>query len=573
MLSVWLGGLRLIEGYILPNEGIRKPEYSVFKESNISFTTRDNIVLAADIYHPKGLTKTATILVRIPFTKTLLNELFSELIARYWASRGYTVVIQGTRGRYKSEGKFYPLLHEREDGIDTLKWIAQQSWYDGRLGMWGGSSFGHTQWAIADQINPGPQALMIQIASASFRDMFYRGGAFSLESALFWAMRSRGEQDQDVDILALDKGAKHLPVIDAIDVAIGKTDFFRDWRLNQHNDLYWKKIEGTHAAESLKSPILLMGGWFDPFLPAQLDDYRNIILHANESIANETRLIIGPWKHADSVKLPPNRLEIPYRHATIAPSIPWFDHQLGSKKNPLNMPRVSIFIMGINQWRNENEWPLARTQYVSYFLKSKGEANTLHGNGILEPDDSMVGAVSDEFIYDPMNPVPTTGGAMLSERAGIQLQNEIEKRPDVLVYSTPPMTNDTEVTGPVRALLYVSTDAPSTDFTVKLVDVYPDGSAYNLSDGILRLDHKAIPNSTTEPLRIEIDLWPTSNVFLKGHQIRLEVSSSNFPHYDRNLNTGKLVATASKSMVAHQRIYHSKPYPSCLILPIIPSKS
>ncbi len=556
--------------FFLPNQGVREASYKTRTERGVGFTTSDGIQLLADVHHPKGLEKTATILIRIPFTKTFGNRVRSDVIGRYWARRGYTVVVQGTRGRYESGGQFYPLIHEREDGIETLHWLAQQPWYDGRLAMWGASAFGHTQWAIADQTHPGPDALFVQIASTNFREMFYPGNAFSLESGLYWAIKSRGDRDREVSIADLERGVKGFPIIEADDRAIGDTNFFNDWLLNQHNDAYWKAIDGTNRTHTLQAPILLMAGWFDPFLPTQIEDFTNIITHAKEEVASETRLIIGPWGHATSVKLPGTQEALPYRRESIAPSIPWFDYQLGISNEPLNMSRVKIFVMGENRWRDENEWPLARTQYTSFYLHSNGAANSLDGNGWLDNKIPKGEETPDTYVYNPLDPVPSAGGAMLGERSGTQLQNTIELRPDVLVYTTPPLSEPVEVTGPVRAILYVSTDAPSTDFTAKLVDVHPDGLAYNLCDGILRRDYKPTQNGEKAPVKIDIDLWPTSNVFLKGHKIRLEISSSNFPRYDRNTNTGEFIPTATRTVSANQAIFHSAQYSSRLILPIIP---
>lgn len=557
----------VVNKFLLPSEGVRQADYSVTSKTE-SFTTSDGIKLVADIYHPEGLQKTPAILVRIPFSETISNQVRSGIIARYWASRGYTVVLQGTRGRYKSGGEFYPLIHEREDGVETLKWVASQPWYDGRLAMWGGSAFGYTQWAVADQTNPGAKAFFIQIASTNFYKMFYPGNAFSLESAVNWTIRSRGTADRDVDLADLDRGVNHLPIVEADDAAIGDSNFFNDWVVNTQKNDYWKKIDGEHRAETIQAPVLLMGGWFDPFLPTQIDDFNTIATKAKPSIAKETRLIIGPWGHAESVKLPNTNGEIPYRSESVTLSIAWFDYVLGVTNAPLNMPKVKIFVMGDNRWRDENEWPLARTKYVPFYLHSDGKANTLHGNGYLGMNPIKDKAEHDAYIYDPANPVPTAGGAMLSDRAGIELQNKIEERVDVLVYTSPALSEKMEVTGMIKAVFYVSTDAPSTDFTAKLVDVHPDGSAYNLSDGILRQTYKASDGNA--PTKIEIELWPSSNVFFKGHKIRLEVSSSNFPRYDRNPNTGEFIPTATKSKAANQKIFHSEKYLSQLILPIIP---
>lgn len=554
------------EKFVLHSEN-RPAEYSVTQDTG-SFSTSDGVHLLADIYHPDQLKKTPTILIRIPFSDHFSNRWRSGVIARYWAGRGYTVVVQGTRGRYRSSGSFYPLLHERKDGIETLQWIAKQPWFDGRLAMWGGSAFGYTQWAIADQAKSGVQAFFIQIASSDFYRMFYPGNAFSLESAVYWAIRSRGEEDRDVALEDLEKGVNQLPVIEADDVAIGDTDFFNDWALNRDRNSYWQKIDGEDRNQRLQAPVLLMAGWFDPFLPTQLDDFIAITTKAKSSVAQETRLIIGPWKHAEAVPLPNTEEEVPYRGESVTLSIPWFDYFLGVTDSPLQMPKVRIFVMGENRWRDENEWPLARTQYTPFYLYSDGKANTAHGDGVLDEHQKVSKYSHDRFIYDPAAPVPSAGGAMLSERAGIQKQNTIEMRDDVLVYTTAALQEDIEVTGSLKVLLHVSTDAPSTDFTAKLVDVHPDGSAYNLSDGILRQHYK--PN---QPTKIEIELWPTSNVFFKGHKIRLEISSSNFPRYDRNPNTGATIPTATTMRRAHQVVHHSEKHPSYLLLPIIPRDS
>jgi putative CocE/NonD family hydrolase len=560
----------MADSFLFSSDKIRPPTFSISTKSKAGFTTTDGVDLLADVFLPDGVEKAPTVLVRIPFSKTFSNKLRSQIIARHWAGRGYAVVIQGTRGRYESGGKFYPLIHERDDGIATLKWLTNQPWYDGRVVMWGGSSFGYTQWAIADQSELGLKALFVQIASTNFRGMFYPGNALSLESALYWAIRSRGEQDRDVRISDIDKGVTHLPIIESDDKAIGNTEFFDDWLMNRDNDDFWRKIDGVNRAESLKAPALLMGGWFDPFLPTQLEDFRSITTKAEKSVASETRLIIGPWGHAQSTKLPGSGMKVPYRVESVLPSIPWFDHQLGIVDAPLDMARVNIFVMGENRWRNENEWPLARTRYTCFYLGSDGNANTLRGDGSLSSEIRDVGSDFDKFVYDPLNPVPTAGGAMLSERAGIELQNGIEERSDVLVYSTRPLRKSMEVTGPVRVILYVSTDAQSTDFSAKLTDVHPDGSSYNLSDGILRRDFYQIKG---KPVKIEIELWPTSNVFFKGHKIRLEISSSNFPRYDRNLNTGEFIPTATRFVIANQKIFHSPEYPSKLVLPVIPREN
>lgn len=561
-----LGCQTVVEHTILPRDNIRKADHEAWIERDASMTTYDGVKLVANIYHPKKEDKTPTILVRIPYTSTFKNNLGADAIGNFWATRGYTVVIQRARGRYKSGGNFYPLKYERDDGIETLAWLAKQPWFNGKLGMWGGSAFGYSQWVIADQKNPGPDALMIQIASSDFHGMFYPGGAFSLESALFWAIRSYGSEDRNPNFDDLERGFNNFPLIEADNRAAQDIPFFNDWVMHTKRDAYWIKIDGADRAYKLQAPVLLMAGWYDPFLPTQLHDFEVIKQSKNDNVANFSRLIIGPWTHADSVKFPNGYSDGDYRPASLAPSIDWFDRILMGKGEDVKIAPVRLFVMGENKWRNEMEWPLARTEYVSFYLHSAGKANTSSGDGKLDMSKPSTLEPSDNFKYNPLDPVPSRGGAMLGPRAGLALQNSIEDRPDVLVYSTDILDKEKEITGPIKLILKVSTDAPQTDFTAKLVDVYPNGSAYNISSGILRQTF----TSNDKPSEIVIELWPTSIVIGAGHRIRLEISSSDFPRFDRNPNTNKLIATEKETRIAKQSVYHDMFTSSKLILPLIP---
>jgi putative CocE/NonD family hydrolase len=560
----------IVSRLVLPRDGIREAQFRVHIERGVTMKTADDVALVADVYHPQTADPTPTILVRIPFTETFKNRLGADAVGGFWASRGYTVVIQGTRGRYKSGGSYYPLIHDRADGIETLQWLAQQPWFDGRLGMWGGSAFGYTQWVLADQSRPGPTALMIQIASTDFHGMFYPGGAFSLESALFWAARSRGAKDEDPSFASLERGFQGYPLIEADNRAVGQVAFFKDWARHTQTDAYWKSIDGEQRARTLKAPILLMAGWSDPFLPTQLKDFETIRRDADPQIARQSRLIIGPWTHADAIRFPDGCTAGGYRQASLAPSIAWFDHHLlGRPLKPSLASPVRIYVMGENVWRDEKEWPLARTRYTAFYLSSKGHANSSAGDGRLTLEPPAPEEPPDSYVYDPRNPVPSRGGAMLGPRAGIALQGDVEARSDVLVYSTDALEQDLEVTGPVGAVLQVATTAPNTDFAVKLVDVYPDGRAYNVSDGILRRGYAPAPgrNAATE---VTIELWPTSMLFRRSHRIRIEVSSSNFPRFDRNPNTGGDIPTETSALPANQTVFHNPLAQSRIILPLVP---
>jgi putative CocE/NonD family hydrolase len=547
--------------------GFRPGKYWVRIERSIPLKTFDGIDLVADIYHPQLRGKTPTILVRIPYSKILINSLFATVIGQIWSARGYTVVIQGTRGRYESGGIYYPFHSERADGIATMDWLAQQLWYNGYVGTWGSSYFGYTQWVLADRINPGLSALIIQISSTDFYRMFYPGGAFSFQSALYWAVTSYGKKDIPATAELLKKGFSEFPAITADERVVKNIGFFKDWASHPQKDRYWEQIDGVERNRNLQAPVLLMAGWYDPFLPTQIDDFLSIRRHGKPEVAKETRLIVGPWTHAHTVTFPNGYTPRNYRLESIAPSIPWFDrHLTGTRETSFDAP-LRIYVMGKNVWRDEPEWPLKRTQYTNYYLHSKGRANSLNGDGKLNLSlPSSIKQSCDTFIYDPLNPVPTVGGTMLGPDAGIKRQNDIEAREDILIYTTASLTTEVEVTGPVRLILYVTTTAIHTDFTAKLVDVYPDGSAYNISEGILRQEYY----DSAQPTQIYIDLWPTSQVFFPGHQIRLEVSSSNYPRFDRNPNTGGDIAIACQVLQATQSIYHSPEMASRLILPIIP---
>lgn len=554
--------------------GLRRSEFAARAQNRAIVRMSDGVTLVADIYHPQHTVHSPTVLVRIPLTRDFKNSLFASVIGKMWAERGYTVIIQGTRGRFGSGGVFYPLREDRTDGIETLRWIAKQPWYDGHILTWGGSAFGHTQWAIADQTAPGPTALMVYFASTDFYGMFYPGGAFSLDSALSWAARSHGTKDYDdwPSAEQVERAARGFPLLDS-DRRITGTDvsFFKDWVEHSDRDNYWDDIDGRDRLESLKAPVLLMAGWYDPFLPTQLADYTRIRKSGDSAVATRSRLIVGPWTHASEVTFPDGTKAENFRKQSVAVSLPWFDANSGMAT--LSSSPVRLFVMGRNAWRDEHEWPLARTQYTSYFLGGAGSSNSSVGDGKLNVIPPAAQEPADTFTYDPLNPAPTAGGAMIGPGAGIARQNEVERRQDVLVYTTPVLGHDVEVTGPVSLILYVSTSAPSTDFTAKLVDVHPNGSAFNVSEGILRRTYQdAQDRSATDSVHeIQIELWPTSNVFFKGHRIRLEVSSSNFPRFDSNPNTGNRIASETKVLTAKQTVRHGLQFPSRLILPIIPS--
>lgn len=489
--------------------------------------------------------------------------MLTDLSAHVWAGRGYTVVIQTTRGKGNSGGTFYPLLHEREDGIETLSWLSRQPWFNGQLMTWGGSAFGQTQWSVSDSTNPKITAFFLYECSSNFHDMFYPGGAFALQSALSWSKTSHERKDlpEWPTVTEMESAAKGFPVLQADNRAVGHDiDFFDDWATHDKVDSYWQNIDGIDRSSHIDAPVFSMAGWYDPFLPSQLADWNSIKHSTNPEVANKSRLIIGPWKHGGDVEFPDKSVKEPFRMNTVGLCLDFFDDVRNSGSHKTTSP-VRIFVMGKNQWRDEQAWPLERAKPTAFYLSAASDAP--HA-GTLETTPATK-AISIKYTYDPQNPVATAGGAMIGSGAGIYSQNSIESRPDVLTYTTEKLASDTEVTGPVKAVLYVTTSAPCTDFTAKLVDVLPDGTAYNVCDGILRSTYS--PNT---PTKIEVNLWPTSMVFFKGHRIRVEISSSNFPRFDANPNTGRPIASETSFIPAIQQIHHGPQTPSCIILPLVP---
>ncbi|HEY9841784.1 MAG TPA: CocE/NonD family hydrolase, partial [Candidatus Obscuribacterales bacterium] len=339
---------------------------------------------------------------------------------------------------------------------------------------------------------------------------------------------------------------------------------FRDWVRHAQRDEYWQKADGEQRAARLQVPTLLMAGWYDPFLPSQLADYKTIQSAAPARTAYTSRLIIGPWSHAGTMRMPDGYTDAHYRLASLKPALDWYDHHLLHRSLHPFAP-VRLFIGGINRWRDEQEWPLKRTRPTPIYLSSGGHANGAAGDGGLSLSPELP-ASADHYRHDPENPVPSLGGAiLLAERSGPWAQNPVEARPDVLVYSSQPLPRNLELIGELKARLSVASSAPSTDFVVKLVDVHPDGQAYGISQGILRRRYQP---GRLEPITVE--LWPLGHVFLKGHRLRVEVASSHFPMFDVNPNTGEDSSQATTTRIADQTLYTGAGQLSQLILPVIP---
>ena len=564
----------------------------VLFERNVAMKTRDGVTLKADVYRPAGEGTFPVLLQRTPYNKDNAAD-----FARKAVARGFMVVVQDVRGRYTSEGEWYTFKHEIDDGYDTVEWAAALPHSNGKVGMFGGSYVGATQMLAAISHPPHLAGICPVVTASNYHENWtYQGGAFEQWFDESWT--SGLAQDTLNRVIHDDSNAvvgdrvlplTDFPVFNLKPIANGSqmthelAPYFLDWLAHPTYDSYWKQWSIEENYQNIQVPSLTIAAWYDIFQGGSLRNYLGLRDHAgNDAARSAQRLLVTIGGHAGGGRtigdVDFGAAATEFDENTV--TLDWYDYLLQGKQNQFASPEpVRIFVMGKNDWRDEPAWPLARAKQTSYFLHSAGKANSSTGDGALSSATAQKDA-ADTFIYDPSNPVPTVGGPLCCDSVhlapGPRDQKDVEARPDVLVYSTPPLEDDLEVTGPVTLDLYAKSSAVDTDFTAKLVDVWPNGFAQNLTEGILRASFRestAGESKLITPGQVceyKIDLWSTSNVFLKGHRIRLEVSSSNFPRFDRNLNTGKRAADSSDFVKATNTVLHDREHPSALILPVAP---
>jgi uncharacterized protein len=560
--------------------------FTVVTELGVEAKMRDGVILRADIYRPSVNKKFPVLLQRTPYDKR--NERGFAVKA---AARGYVVVVQDVRGRNSSDGEWYPFKNESNDGYDSVEWAASLPYSNGAVGMFGGSYVGATQMLTAIAHPPHLAAICPVVTASNYHDGWtYQGGAFeqwfneSWTSGLAQDTLNRSVQKETNALRYMWKPLSEYTLFDLpADPSRTRTlaPYFDDWVAHPTYDRYWKSISIEERYSDITVPILHVAAWYDIFLGGSLRNYVGLKAHAgNDAARKGQRLLVVIGGHAGTgrkigdIDFGPAAAEVDEDDVTIK----WYDYILKGIQNEFASPKpVKLFVMGLNQWREEDDWPLPRAHSTKYFLHSGGKANTAQGDGSLSLTTARRSESSDHFAYDPANPAPTVGGPLCCDathlKPGPRDQRPVEAREDVLTYSTPELTQDLEVTGPVTLELFASSSAADTDFVAKLVDVAPDGFAQNLTEGIVRARYRA---SQEKPelmnpggvYKFTIDLWATSNVFRKGHKLRLEVSSSNFPRFDRNMNTGEDVAVG-KPIVATNTVYHDAEHPSALILPVV----
>jgi len=566
-----------LAAFALPLAASQKAES---KELHVPVRMHDGVRLYANVFLP-GLagaeeggphTRVPTILVRTPYGKTdVLPPNYQALL-----DHGYAVVVEDVRGRYESEGTFRPLTQEPADGNDTIDWIARQPWSDGKVGMTGGSYLGITQWKAALEGNPHLKAIFPVVSGDDdYRDRFYStGGAMKLGNRLEWMSENLQVPGYHPDFTRF---VMHLPLRTADVAATGRqSDMYQQVLAHPAFDTFWRGISVKEHMDKVHVPVFAVGGWYDNFVESDLEAFA-----ALHKISGLNRILVGPWPHNMSIKFSGVDFGADSTVPVRSLQIEWFDQWLMGKDTPLvSEPPVKIFVMGSNQWLEAHEWPPAQARERDLYLESAGSANTVAGDGALaeRPAIRSRRQTADRFVFNPRDPVPTRGGAVCCNPRifpwGPMDQRPVEQRRDVLVYTSRPLREDLEVIGPVKVVLYVSTSARDTDFTAKLVDVFPDGTARNLTDGILRLRYRdslerAAAATPGQVYRIVVDAGVTSNAFLRGHRIRLEISSSNFPRFDRNPNTGAPVAGETRLLNANQTVYHDRQHPSKLVLTVM----
>lgn len=557
--------------------------YRVAVQSGVRVKMRDGVSLAADVYRPQAEGKFPVLLVRTPYNRR------DPVTGISLAAHGYVVVQQDTRGRFDSEGEFYPFKYEMNDGYDTVEWAAALPYSDGRVGMYGGSYVGATQMLAAASSPPHLVGIFPYVTAQEYYEGWtYEGGALMQWFASSWTSGLVNDtlRRKAAAMTSAKPMVNQLPVekyqLLTMPTANELAPYFRDWVEHETKDEYWKQTKISDFYGKMNVKALHSGGWHDIFSGGSIRNYIEMRKQAPTQAARDgQRLLMGPWAHAATS--PEGKIgDVTFGKQAVlemnATILKWYDYVMKGKANEFSSGApVKIFVMGDNVWRDEQEFPLARTRYTKYYLHSVKGANSASGDGTLSTSMPKQER-PDTFEYDPANPVPTIGGRLC---CGAELppgpadQRANESRSDVLVFSTPPLAQDVEVTGFITAELYAATSAADTDFTAMLVDVDPSGYARYLADGIIRArfrnsTERAEPVEPGKPVKYTIDLWATSNVFKAGHQIRVYISSSNFPRFNRNLNTGEKTFGGTRMVKATQTIFHDAEHPSAIVLPVIP---
>jgi putative CocE/NonD family hydrolase len=550
---------------------------------------RDGTVLRADVYLPRGSGPFPGLLERTPYDKDASPEV-QVGAPQFFASRGYAVVVQDVRGRFASQGRFVPFQDDgwgpTRDGYDTVEWVAAQAWCTGAVGTIGGSYAGATQYRLAPTRPPHLRAMYVRESSADYwSEWVYRGGAFELAFMLEWTLRwtrnnlarlapdpeerARRQEILDRALADLPGWQRRLPLAPNPLVA-GLDDWYNDFLAHPEDGPFWRRFSIADQHGEVDTPAVHLGGWFDIFLAGTIKNYVGLRSRARSRAARDAqRLVVGPWIHSPWNMVKSVQGEVDFGPAALFDynerRLPWFDHWLRGAP-AVDEPRVQLFVMGENSWRTAEEYPLPGTRLTPFYLRTARALSAEPPAGAEE---------ADGYLYDPDDPVPTLGGGTLNIPGGPFDQRPLEALEGrYLTFTSPPLPHDLTIIGDVTAVLHVTSSAPDTDFVVRLTDVHPDGASRLLADGILRARYR---DSTTDPTplvpdrvhELTVDLWATANTFRAGHRIRVAVTSSSFPRFDRNLNTGGPVGREAGGQAALNTVFHDARRPSRIILPVV----
>jgi putative CocE/NonD family hydrolase len=566
---------------------------AVIFERDLVCTLRDGTPLKANIFRPDTPDPMPVLLVRIPYGKDgIINYTYANPLQL--AEAGYIVAVQDVRGTFASGGTFGDMSQEINDGWDAVEWASKLPGSNGSVGMYGASYFAWTQLAAAATGHPALKTIVPTIPHISGDNS--RGGVVEWGLFASWLLSMLPAQlmrtaQNNPQFPA--KFAKAVHIIDHMrelvypELPLSRFSAIREFGVFSEylRPLDARTADSVPAIEPAATPrelqvsALVIGGWYDLFLGNALTLYRQF-----REAGRNVKLLIGPWTHTSGpvnyvgevdFGLAASGIAIDLRHSITDIHRQWFDAQLKGQPEGANEPAVRIFTMGENRWRTAPDWPLPDTTPTAFYLISSGGANTAAGDGRLTRERSLR-ARTDHFVYDPANPVPTVGGNTLmtpSLPAGPYDQREVEQREDVLVYTSAPLEAPLRIAGGVTARLYVASDAPDTDFVVRLTDVHPDGRSINIVDGITRMRYRAgaAPGATMTGgavYEVSVDCWATSHVFLPGHRLRVQVTSSCFPRWNRNLNTGGSNEHDAEFRTAHQAVLHGPEHPSHILLPV-----